>query len=152
MIEASSALNEILASFSIKPAFQGSAMVYLVAPGSDLMVQEEDNWLRLDLTQFDTYILSFARSSRTLLPEPYETKCKNYSEVTSGKSSSRVGCLRGCLVSEHSKTEFPKWPPLVPAPPDVKLQAYGSVSGGDKPIVNHVKLCQGLCGVSEDCH
>lgn len=164
-VDASAAVNQILLRVKVLKSFCSTVMVFL-DDANDAMVSGQGNWLGLDLCKFDSYILSFTKTTRHLLPAPYETNCTNYSSVANHDDkgtdlgtgfSTRLGCVRDCLIRKYNAHNL--WPSMVPAPADTNMSFatvdvdddIGNYHGRNGSYDNYEKICGNECGDREDC-
>lgn len=134
--------DDVLLSFSTN--YRKHISIHLDG-GQEYLTYQLNNWLNLDLEYYHFMRLSYSKSQRILLPDPYDTQCIDYPSIG---FTSRADCIRNCNV-EKFIDEMNIWPKIVPAPITTKLRSDYNV--GKYKSVNIEKYCIDSCGGHEDC-
>lgn len=128
-----------LLNFDLDSHLVSSSELYLDANG-EYLVNDHNNWLNLDFTYYRYVQVWYTKSIRTLLPHPYETRCKNFKLST--PYLSRMDCIRRCMIQQYSESNANVWPLNVPVPSNLSVIQKNVLKGE----------CRALAHSSNQCH
>ena len=130
---------------TISTYFKNPIQIHLNS-NDEFLVYDQHNFILLDFTYYRFVQVWYTKTTRRLLPHPYETNCKNFSST--GAYVSRQDCIWKCAIRLFQQ-ENDIWPRQVPCPTNVTLRR--DYKWG-KNIVNIEKYCITECENKDDCY